>query len=307
MAQGASGRRVSAPRTSSPDAPANEPLRALAHEALGSDVRIDDVSRGVGRLSIVWRLTPRQGGACFLKQPESRKLFEREDRAYRDWAPQLRGVPGVHLPEVLARSGRLGALVLTSLAETTLVQDLPPGRACEGAHRTAGRFLRALHGLALDGQAPDPVDHMRAMIDTYVIEHAEAVGSATADWLLGLLDEGRPFVGARFVCAHRDYSPRNWVVAPDGTLSVFDWERAQGDVWLADVTRMEFDVWPARPGLRDAFFAGYGRPLGRAERAQIRLAVLIHAVSSVAWAAERGDTAFEALGRRTIRRLGGPA
>ena len=268
-----------------------------------SVILIEDASRGVGRLSIVWKLTDTAGVVHFLKQHESRKLFGREDRAYERWAPHLRSVTRTHIPTVVARSEPLGALIVTSLPDATPVLELDDAQARADAYRRAGRLLRALHDLPLIEDAPDPVEHMRGVIDSYVRGHASAFDSATIERILAELDEGRPFEGVSFVCAHRDYSPRNWILAQDGTLGVFDWERAQGDIWLADITRMEFDVWHADPSLRDAFFAGYGRGLTDRDRAQLRLAVLIHAVASAGWAAERQDLHFEGLGRRVVERL----
>ena len=288
---------------SAPEHADNRGLRAFAEDALGSDVDIEDVSRGVGRLSIVWRLAAADGSVCYLKHHESRMLFDREDRAYAAWLPHLRKVPATHVPEVVARSEPLEALILTSLPAATPVPEITDQRTLAQAFRRAGRFLRCLHDLPLVEAAPDPIEHMRALIDRYVRGHAAAFDTRTIDGILADLDDGRPFAGAAFVCAHRDYSPRNWVLTEDGTLGVFDWERAQGDLWLADVTRMEFDVWHEQPALRDAFFAGYGRALTTHDREQVRLSMLIHAVASAGWAAQRGDAHFEGLARAVIARL----
>ncbi|MDJ0522265.1 MAG: aminoglycoside phosphotransferase family protein [Planctomycetota bacterium] len=289
--------------SSAPDHPDNDDLRTFVEETLGTGLQFEDVSRDVGRLSTVWAVISSDGTRHFVKQHEERKLFEREDRAYARWVPHLRSVQQVHVAEVVGRSDALGALVLTSVPEGTLVVELTDERAQATAYRRAGRFLRALHDLPLDERVPDPVQHMRSIIERYVIDHAQAFDRDTIDWALDALDDGRPFEGAPFVCAHRDFSPRNWVLAPDGSLGLFDWERAQGDLWFADVTRMEFDVWPAQPALRDAFFAGYGHPLTERDRRQVRLATLIHAIASAGWAAGRSDTRFEQLGRTVVARL----
>ncbi len=288
---------------SDPGHPDNERLLDLAARTLGTSVRIEDVSRGVGRLSIVWKLSAADGETYYLKHHEARMLFEREDHAYAQWTPHLRGVAQTHVPEVVARSEPLEALVLTSLADASPVTALRDARTRRQAFRRAGRFLRALHDLPIAEQAPDAVEHMRGVIDRYVLAHAGAFDAATVDRILTELDDARPFEGTPFVCAHRDYSPRNWTFATDGTLSVFDWERAQGDVWMADITRMEFDTFHDEPALRDAFFAGYGRALTPRDRAQIRLAMLIHAVASAGWAAQRSETHFEDLARRVVQRL----
>lgn len=288
---------------STPDHSRNAALLAFVRASLGTLERIEDVSRPVGRLSVVWRVTSPGGAVHYAKQHESPKLFGRELRAYEHWVPQLRSVPGIHIPEVIARDDALGALLVTALPHGVLVSELDPDAAQEPAHWQAGRFLRALHALPLDGPAPDIVAHMRALIPRYVLAYAACLEPAQFDAIVDALDEGRPFEGARFVCAHRDFSPRNWLLTAGGSLGVFDWERAQPDIWLSDISRMEFDVWPARPALRDAFFKGYGTALTERSREQLRLATLIHAVASVGWAASRNDTHFEALGRATIRRL----
>jgi len=285
------------------DDPRNADLLAFVRTHLGTAVRIQDGSRAVGQLSVVWRATGAEGATWFAKRNETLRHFAREAHAYEAWVPRLRDVPGVRLPQVVARDDALGAFLFTALPGAGTVDAVSEIAEQATAHRLAGRFLQALHALPLPAPAPDVGAHMRALIGEYVLPHGGFFDQETFDWMVATLDEGRPFAGAPFVCAHRDCSPRNWILAPDGSLGVIDWERAQPDVWLADVTRMEFDTWPARPALRNAFFEGYGRPLDARVMRQIRLATLIHAAGSIAWAVPRGDTEFADLARAAVARL----
>ncbi len=288
---------------SHPDHPDNVDLLAFVRASVGERVRIDDASRHVGRLSVVWRLTGPDGLVGFVKRHEEAKLYDRETHAYDAWIPQLRGVPGVHLPEVIARDDDLGAVVLTALADVTPVEDLAAEGPGEQAHHAAGRLLRALHDLPTEGGVEEGAALMRDLITRYVLPAEGRLDAALFDWIVASLDGGRPFEGLPVVCAHSDYSPRNWTMTSAGTISVFDWERAQKAVWVMDVTRMEFDVWPEHPALRDAFFAGYGLAPTERDRRQVHLAVLMHAVGSVTWAEDRGDMEFAALARGAIERL----
>lgn len=126
------------------------PLRAFARAALGGHLRLQDRSRSVGRLSVVWRATTPDGTACYVKQAESAKLYRRERDAYLRWVPRLAGVAGTHLPELLAHDDELGALALTALPAAVRVCELAyddPRRLEEGEERQLALYV-LLHALA---------------------------------------------------------------------------------------------------------------------------------------------------------------
>jgi Ser/Thr protein kinase RdoA (MazF antagonist) len=104
------------------------------------------------------------------------------------------------------------------------------------------------------------------------------------------------------VPCHLDYSLRNWLIA-DGRLSVIDFEWARHDVWVNDLIRLYLGAWPGRPGLRDAFLAGYRHEIGPADREILLGCAALHCVWLTVRAREYSDTAFSETSRQSLRRL----
>ena len=284
--------------------PSPEVLRGFVHDTLGP-VEIEDCSRSVGRQSTVWKLTGRDGALHYLKRHEARGLYDRATMAYTQWTPQLEGSSDWHVPRVVARDDDLGTLILEALPDATRVSEMPDDEDREAAYEAAGRLLAALHALPVI-DAPEPRAHMAAQVERYVLKHAQVLEPDLRAWFHATFDDLAPLADAPIVCAHRDYSPRNWTARRTGDrmiVSAFDWERAEVDCAWHDFQRMEYDHWEQAPHLKRAFLTGYGRELSTHDQRQLDLVVLINAIASVAWARERGDTPFEALALRAIERL----
>lgn len=187
------------------------------------------------------------------------------------------------------------------------MDDLPltPADLLE-AYRQAGVFLQTLHTLPFDADDPLPLAEAfearaktwlaRAadLIDAELVARVEERAAETAD-LLGALGPAR-------VPCHRDYTARNWLVdGADGVkLSVIDFEHSRLDFWLFDAEKLVTEV--GGTGLEAAFWKGYGTFPTDAERRVLELYSALNALSTVVWAREHGDAAFEAEGRK---RLGG--
>jgi Ser/Thr protein kinase RdoA (MazF antagonist) len=224
-------------------------------------------------------------------------LYQRELYAMRHWAPALGGAA----PILRAADDKLRLLIMNRL----------PGRLVEGSaaefdpavHEQAGALIRQLH----DAEPP--------AADTEV---AAATAARLEDWiargrhLLGLdeaqfaRDQVRPLATAgpmQVVPAHMDNQPRNWMISDDGSVSIIDFGRCKRDVWIRDMQRLYFQQWLARPDLRDAFYAGYGRSPGEADLVLLRCYLVYGALTTVVWAHEHDDPGFEAHGRRMLAKL----
>ena len=63
------------------------------------------------------------------------------------------------------------------------------------------------------------------------------------------------------VPCHRDWQPRNWLTAEDGSVSMIDFGNARVGHWFQDFERMWWTEWRTNPQLGDAFFERYGHVL----------------------------------------------
>lgn len=256
--------------------------------------------------SDIWRL--QLDGACvWLKGHRSARKFRQERRAYEEW------VSGLPTPRLLAAhapdGGHSGWLVLTHVPGTSLARL---GASCsderlQQVHTAAGRWLRRLHSIPL-GDA----DEMS--VRDAIERRLEAALERAAPYLSGetLADAGRcarshidAFDGMHRVPCHRDFTPHNWLVEPtaaDTSLHVIDFEHARPDVWLQDLARLAETVWSHRPDLRAAFMHGYGRSLTSDERAAFTAVSIVHALTTIQWAAEHGDCDRSEAGRVALRR-----
>nr|WP_276600351.1 MULTISPECIES: phosphotransferase [unclassified Nannocystis] len=167
------------------------------------------------------------------------------------------------------------------------------------AHAAAGRFLRALHELPAADDDPMPlVDAIAARQSEWHARARDLLTPAERDALQRLAARRDAFAGVRRVPCHRDFTPDNWLLDADG-LCVLDFEHARLDAPEADLVKLCADVWPDRPDLAEAFFAGHG-PLTPDATARLDVLLALHAAATLAWAERHDDPAFRALGRRAL-------
>jgi hypothetical protein len=253
---------------------------------------------------MAWRATDGSGPAVYVKVHAEPYLFQRHTQAYERWVPHL----PCRTPELLFADESLLLFVFAELPGAPLENVALPLELELQAYETGGRVASAFHELPAspDEQPDDPgegaVQRMRDLIE-------RADGLLSDDmlkWVDSVGTDHSAFANERLVPCHRDFSPRNWLVAENnGSLewSLIDFERARHDFIYLDFQRMWPDHWLGRPDRRAAFFRGYGRELTRDEEYRLKLTVLRTCVGTVSWARANGDPAFEAWGRQTIERL----
>ena len=198
------------------------------------------------------------------------------------------------------------------------------GAARRQAYRQAGAWLRALHevrrferagplaatGRDWQGVAEDWCGYLLDTISRWDIEtarhslprHERRLRRVVRDWLVDELPRATGMVD-RLVLCHRDYSFRNLLARPDGTLvAVIDFESAlAGDPvfdWHPD--RRRAVVPAARRGLLAGFPGGvWGRPPRSPSGA---------ATAGLSGSLRGGDHGLRLAGRRSglLRRCGAP-
>ncbi|MEV6976942.1 aminoglycoside phosphotransferase family protein [Kitasatospora sp. NPDC093806] len=215
--------------------------------------------------SLVWRVTAGTR-AAYVKISPSDLDYEREVAGYAyaeehlaDW----------EAPRLLAADPRLRA-ILSSPLPGRVVRDLPLERDVElRLHEDAGRLLRRWHDASAPGTDADRAA-VRADIQEQTREAADCLqGTAphlAADRLalveavseeLADLAEQLPLV-----YRHGDYETRNWLYDEEtGRHGLIDFATAAHGIAAAEFVWLFGAVWPLRPDLREAYFAGYGRPL----------------------------------------------
>ncbi len=248
-----------------------------------------DAGRGSTK---VFGLRDADGREWIVKQFGSARGFAQERRALGEWLAGRTRLGGARVPSLRAADAQLAALIVEGL----------DGKPVDGleldVQRAAGRFLAALHALAIVDDDPLPL--------------ADALERRTAAWLrrcalepelAAIVERHGPraelFVDARRVPCHRDFAPRNWLW--DGaSLAVFDFEHARSDLALVDLAKLRVDCWAGRSDLEQAFFAGYGRTLSDLERERLRALVVLHGLASLVWGREHGEPQHVDEGLRAL-------
>ncbi|MFA5552093.1 MAG: aminoglycoside phosphotransferase family protein [Trueperaceae bacterium] len=299
-------------------------LAQFAQAHVGALLAARDVSWDHGE-SEVWALTA-EGGRAVVKVHRQARKFRNERAAYTDWLPQLRPrlEPGTCVPELLAVHDEHPRALLLGLAEGEPLDARQTTPQLEAAvHERAGRFLRSLHGIDLHDADPMPLaDAYELRLRAWIKRAAGIFPEAVTGAVSSALAETLPFVaGQARVACHRDFTPRNWLVplgdqpdwspaasagerADGGVLTVIDFEHSQPDLYLTDLLRLWVGAWRRRPDLRSSFLKGYGRSLTSAEEEALRGLAAFWAFSTVVWASEHRDGAFERAGWKTLSWLG---
>ena len=280
-------------------------LREFVDDSLGRSTNIEDCSRSYGRRSVTWRITTPDKREYYLKRHEDYRHYLNEVRALTEWILHLPKAQWWSVPDVLAVSDELGAVIMTRLPglvqEATLVKSIPRNDLFE----LAGRFAKLLHTSQIDlSSATTSRTYANERLDRYLLPAEPYIDKATLKWVDSIVRRSNTWEGLKVVPTHSDFSPRNWIVSEGkAALGIIDWERSLPGYFVEDFQRMIHDDWALEPQLRDAFFSGYGREPTEHEWYQANQVVLINAIGGVSWSISHGDLEFERLNRTVIERL----
>ncbi|MEM7165039.1 MAG: aminoglycoside phosphotransferase family protein [Planctomycetota bacterium] len=260
-------------------------------------------------VSRVWEVTSTQQ-RCFLKQHSQPRKFVSELNCYQEILPALqRNCPelGSCTPQLIGASAPLATLVIAACdGDVVATQTLADGDELE-CHRRAGAFCQAFHSLPHDDADPLPLaDALMQRLNSWLEQGRDVIAPADRLWAAEQFDAASWAHSTARVFCHRDYQPRNWLVAGSGDAlqwHCIDFEHTLPDCWLFDCIKLWDRSWRDKPDLRDAFFDGYGRALtAQEDEALLRLGIL-HAVSTLTWGHLHRDVEFERHGRSVFERL----
>jgi Ser/Thr protein kinase RdoA (MazF antagonist) len=243
----------------------------------------------------VARVTTASGAEFVVKQHLNRPLHDREVHAYRHWTVAL----GTSAPLLVTVDDPAMIIITVALPG----RSPGPGDLTPSVHRQAGILLRRLHSAAPPRDLPWYPGWLQERASHWTSRARPLLSPADVmvikDHLAALNDMEIPRGGP----CHLDFQPHNWLIGPDGRLSLLDFEHARIDLPARDLVRLRFRTWATRPDLRDAFLDGYGRPLTQAEDQLIWHLGVLDALTSLARGHENSDPEFTAAGRATLRQL----
>lgn len=227
-----------------------------------------------------------------VKAPVDVGKFDAEVHAYEHWGSALDG----HVPELVASDREHRLLVMSKLSGEI-------GDMSQSTFREAGRLLRVLQEAEPATTVVGFADSFRERVDMWV---RRARPGLLTDVEVRFVEEqvGRlaDFDDPVGVPCHRDWQPRNWLTAPDGSVAVIDFGNARVGYWFQDFERMWWAEWQTSPELGRAFFDGYGRSLGEDDRVQMRATSIAGLLTTIVWADEVNDVAFRDHGRTQLHR-----
>lgn len=275
-------------------------LLEFGHRVLGSEISFRFAGWDHGE-SQIWEVNNAAGERTYLKSHRQHKKFQQELHAYQNWCPALAG----RVPQLLAvREEEPNALLLSALPGTPLENLQLDSAAEEDAHQQAGQLLSLLHNQPISEHLQPPLDEAFAKRLTAWKPRAQGiVDDDTIAWVSERLLEALPILREQHrVPCHRDYTPRNWLWH-ENQLTVIDFEHSKPDLWFLDIERLWRDQWVKRPDLREAFLSGYGRELTQDEEGLLERLAALGALTTIVWAREHNDQAFERQGRDILDRL----
>jgi Phosphotransferase enzyme family len=276
----------------------------FAERVLGACELQADCSWG-HRLSSVLRIRDASGAIWYLKHHADQARYQAEVAAYREWIPALQDAA----PRLRAADDSLQAVILSAVPGDTArwpaTATFSPGTgrpAERDLHRAAGNVLRRLHDARPALPWPDFAAVKIQQFDWLKPAAARLLRRSELDRAaeeIAALD-GMP-APVRVPC-HHDYTPRNWLVH-DGAVRVIDFEWSGLDARVADFARLHLGIWDGRPDLREAFLAGYGQDLRRADRQILHGCAVLTGVWLLIKAHDTRQPSFEDASRAALLRI----
>lgn len=233
------------------------------------------------------------GSAWFVKRHREPELYQVEVEAYRRWVPAL----GDRAPALRATNDALRALLLSA------VPGIPQsGWRDEAVRRDGGTVLRLLHGAEGCGRCEDLAVEKEAELDEWVTLGGGLVTGDDLDFTRSAVRELAGVTPPERVPCHRDFTPRNWVVA-DGRVHLVDFEEVRPEAWMVDLGRMAIGWWFSEPQLMDAVLDGYGRTPSPDELEVMRRCYLVTAIRHIVLGTRYRKLEFVAATRQRLQEL----
>lgn len=247
--------------------------------------------------SEVYRIRDARGVDHILKRLITDRFYRMEVDGYR-WAPAL-GTG--RAPRLEAADPALRTVIVSFLPGAPMLGVIDPAAETR-AYRQAGRLLALLHGAEPPARDTAVLERLLERCEQQLAKAAGELNTAQhelARRAAALLAEIGPAL--RAVPTHGDLQPRNVLLDPDrGTVALIDFEKAALAPPVRDLVRLEAGIFTGNPGLREAFYDGYGRELDPLEVRALRAWVVLDSVSALAWGIPNHDHEIVARARAAL-------
>ncbi|ASO18798.1 hypothetical protein FHR81_001061 [Actinoalloteichus hoggarensis] len=273
-------------------------IRERCTRLLGAHELVADRSMSHGE-AVVVELAIGDGTRWIAKSVLRPSRHRKELAGLRRLAPVL----GDRAPRLVHHDDEPGLIVMTRVPGAPMPDDPAEHRA--DSYEQAGSLARLMHESMPPVTAPAYADELLASLDRWSRAGTRAglLSRADIDFVADRLAELSRRPAPLTVPCHLDYQPRNWLVDDAGQVHVIDFGAVGPDRWLQDTSRMRHRQWRDRPELGAAFHRGYGR-LPTDEELHVQRCRDAHgALTTIVWAHEHGDPAFEAEGRTLLDAL----
>ena len=251
--------------------------------------------------SLVWRIESELREVVYLKTHRQPGKFRQETHALKHWTAEL---PAATPILIATHTGKRHAFLMSAVPGKLVELLDQTGESLTQTYRSAGRFLAALHAVEY---CDDDIPVAEAMHQRTLAWCDRAKSHASPEqitWVRERMLDSIPLLnGYQRVPCHRDFSPRNWMIDERGRFGVIDFEHSRADLFLLDFERQWSRQWFDQPQLASAFWQGYGRYLTSDEEQLLERCAALSALSTITWAREHNDKAFESHGRRVLARL----
>ncbi|WTF18170.1 aminoglycoside phosphotransferase family protein (plasmid) [Streptomyces sp. NBC_01601] len=240
----------------------------------------------------------RAGDVWFVKVHQNPRFHGRALLAHQTWVPHL----GTAASQLVAEDAALLALVVTAVPGRPLHNtELSPDEARE-VFRRIGILARRIHSVSPPRPAPPGRGPAVEKADRHLLTARPHLAAGDEEFVRSLVRQAVDLAPLDWVETHGDFQLRNILRAKDSSLAVIDFERSEPGPAVRDVVRLSY-AWAGRPDLREAFLAGYGRPLTENEKARLVIDTALDAVSGIQYSARTGDTGLVQRGQTALVRL----
>jgi len=272
--------------------------------------RLCDTNLGTWRLmhfhrtqrpgSHVLRLQAFDGCEYVVKRHINQVKHQREIHAYTHWTATLEG----RSPRLVAADQSIPAIILTTVPGQPV---LPNGDGRQSAtdadlERQAGELLRRFHSAEPQAPPVHPQTTLQERLNRWLPDAHRILPAADLHFVRRCMEQLTGLPTLPIHPCHLDYQPRNWLI-DNGAVHVVDFEHARLDMAVRDFVRLEYGHWVSRPDLREAFYDGYGRQLGDAERSALIGCAAITAVTAVVRGTTGDNPVLASHGQAILTRL----
>ena len=274
-------------------------LTAFVQNQLGNALHVDFVGWEHAE-SRVWKIDATDG-TFFLKAHRQPRKFQQELFAYENWVPHL---PNLTPRLVAVHTKSPTALLMTSVPGTVAESKALTTNQRLDMHRDAGRFLKSMHDLPFVDNDISAADAYQLRLESWIVRARGHLEPDEIDWVTRQVTDALPaLTDLNRVPSHRDFTPRNWLIEGSGQIHIIDFEHSRPDLWFLDIERLWSRQWLDHPECAAAFWEGYKRVPTEDELRLLAQCATLSALSTIVWAREHSDAAFELQGRRSLDRL----